>query len=167
MSAERNISARQKTSKTALLVSLPPRAETIQTLFSISSLEAPKRKHFIFGSAKADFIEGAGRQDHLYGGAGGDVLIGGKADDYLEGGTGFDTYQFRSGDGRDTVLDADGKGILIRDSKAILLAIKQTDSQWSFGSTNFSLAASGSDLDITFAGAGDVLTLKDFDFAKG
>src|SRR5260221_2266141 len=123
-------------------------------------------QHFIFGGAKTDVIQGAGREDHLYAGAGGDVLIGGKADDYLEGGTGFDTYQFRSGDGRDTVLDADGKGILIRDSKAILLAIKQTDSQWSFGSTNFSLAASGSDLDISFAGAGDVLTLKDFDFAK-
>src|SRR5205085_7201584 len=101
------------------------------------------------GAPGPDVIEGNDQIDDLYGGAGADVLTGGKADDYLEGGTGFDTYRFRTGDGKDTVLDADGKGVLIRNGKAIVLAIKQSDTQWSLGSMTLNVR-NPSGVDIAF-----------------
>jgi pimeloyl-ACP methyl ester carboxylesterase len=74
---------------------------------------------FIFGGDSTDSLVGAGGNDRLYGGAGTDVLRGKEGDDYLEGGRGVDVYFYRVGeyltdkdDGKDTILDIDGVGIV-------------------------------------------------------
>jgi len=135
----------------------------------IASDGSPNRNsqlHFIFGGSEADVIEGAGREDHLYGGAGNDFLAGRFADDYLEGGSGFDTYRFSATDGTDTVLDADGKGVLTRNGNGIALGIRQDETHWAFGSTTYTKVANGTDLEITFAdNATDKITINNFDFA--
>ncbi|MEO8384988.1 MAG: hypothetical protein ABI583_07095, partial [Betaproteobacteria bacterium] len=66
----------------------------------------------IFGGTANDTIEGGVNNDHLYASAGTDTITGGKGDDYLEGGEGFDDYVFNNGDGKDTILDIDGRGWL-------------------------------------------------------
>ncbi|MGH6803283.1 MAG: calcium-binding protein, partial [Methyloceanibacter sp.] len=135
----------------------------------IASDGSPNRnsqQHFIFGAAGPDVINGAGRDDHLYGGAGSDVITGGQDTDYLEGGKGFDTYRFRANDGLDTILDSDGKGVIIRNGSGLAIGVKQSDTQWSFGSTTFAKSTDGKDLEIAFAGSDDKVTVKDFDFAS-
>ncbi|WP_164557906.1 hypothetical protein HF313_07500 [Massilia atriviolacea] len=62
----------------------------------------------IGGSALADRIEAKG---------GNDTLTGGRGDDLLDGGAGADTYVFKLGDGRDTLVDtreAGGPGNTVR-----------------------------------------------------
>ena len=58
------------------------------------------------------------RYGHLTGGAGGDLLIGGAGADTLDGGAGYDTYTL---EGRDTIQDLDGNGIL-KDKAGNILA---------------------------------------------
>ena len=58
--------------------------------------------------------------DLLYGGEGDDTLIGGKGDDFLSGDEGNDTYQYTTGDGRDTIKDIDGLGSIIIDNQPAL-----------------------------------------------
>ncbi len=69
-------------------------------------------RYVLFGSDQPDSLTGGARDDYLFGGAGNDFLHGGQGDDYLEGGSGFDIYGFHPGDGNDTLLDQDGKGLL-------------------------------------------------------
>ena len=52
----------------------------------------------------------------LIGEGGADTLEGGQGDDILLGGEGFDTYLYRPGDGNDTIVDADGQGIVFHDA---------------------------------------------------
>jgi Ca2+-binding RTX toxin-like protein len=68
----------------------------------------------LFGGAGADVLNGDGGDDTLYGGSGNDSLFGGNGSDFLSGGlgndqltggNGADTFLFRQGDGRDTILD--------------------------------------------------------------
>jgi Ca2+-binding RTX toxin-like protein len=66
----------------------------------------------VFGNADNDSLAGGAKADHLYAAGGTDTLTGDKGNDYLEGGEGFDDYIFNSGDGRDTILDTDGRGRL-------------------------------------------------------
>ena len=75
----------------------------------------------IFGSDADETIVGGNvaSGDHLYGGGGADTLQGNQGNDYLEGGSGNDTYVWNSGDGFDTILDADGIGRLVVNGKAI------------------------------------------------
>jgi Ca2+-binding RTX toxin-like protein len=76
----------------------------------------PDSKHIIFGDDNANInIQGGTKSDHLYGGGGDDLLTGGKGNDYLEGGADSDIYVFLSGDGMDTILDADGQGKITLD----------------------------------------------------
>ncbi len=56
-----------------------------------------------------DFLYGGDGADTLIGGAGTDLLIGGAGDDTLNGGAGNDTYIV---EGHDTILDADGQGVI-------------------------------------------------------
>ena len=67
-------------------------------------------------SSENDTIDTKGGNDVIKAGAGNDTLIGGKGDDRLEGGSGNDTYIFRRGDGRDTIVDTAGHDTLQFDS---------------------------------------------------
>lgn len=70
------------------------------------------------GGTGNDFLFGGDGTDTLTGGAGGDLLIGGAGADTLNGGAGYDTYTL---EGRDTIQDSDGNGIL-RDKAGNILA---------------------------------------------
>ena len=60
---------------------------------------------WINGDGGADSIIGLAGNDFILGGAGNDTLIGGLAADTLSGGLGNDRFQWRDGDGTDTITD--------------------------------------------------------------
>lgn len=69
------------------------------------------------GGSGSDYLSGGAGNDELLGGIGADVLDGGAGDDYLIGGIGpfvtdaaSDTYLFRRGGGRDTVVHTGSAG---------------------------------------------------------
>lgn len=131
------------------------------------------KRRVVFGSdmslhrAGADMLAGGVIGDRLYGGSGVDLLVGGKGDDRMEGGRGFDSYRLFSTDGQDTVFDADGKGLLVRDGVAFALGIKEADDAWKLGGLTYTRAANGTDLEITFADEpSDKITVENFDFAE-
>jgi Ca2+-binding RTX toxin-like protein len=143
-------------------------------------------QHFIFGSAQGDKVGGGAREDFLYGGAGSDYLEGKGGADYLEGGLGMDAYVYaaRTGllsrnDGDDTILDIDGRGVLvysvqdgvggeIRNSLIAGAALHVADSEWHSADGRFSferLSGAGDSLDlvVTFReGAGGSIQLMEF-----
>ncbi|MBI2314196.1 MAG: hypothetical protein HYU77_17055, partial [Betaproteobacteria bacterium] len=128
-------------------------------------ITAATRRYF-FGATGTDSYVGSGVEDHLYGRAGTDFMTGATGGDYLEGGAGFDAYQFAMGDGTDVLLDADGRGLLVRDGSPLALGVTQSDGIWSFGGTTFTRSANGTDLEIRFAdNAADSITVRNFDFA--
>ncbi len=57
------------------------------------------------GLAGADLLTGNQGNDTLTGGTGNDTLSGGENDDSLTGGGGRDVFDFRNGDGTDTITD--------------------------------------------------------------
>lgn len=57
------------------------------------------------GQGGRDLLFGGLGNDRLNGGAGNDRLEGGKGNDILSGGIGADSFVFRRGDGRDTIVD--------------------------------------------------------------
>ncbi|WP_413708786.1 calcium-binding protein [Rhizobium sp. Rhizsp82] len=59
----------------------------------------------LVGGAGDDVIGGQGGNDLIFGGAGNDVISGGQGDDILTGGSGNDTFNFKFGDGKDTIAD--------------------------------------------------------------
>lgn len=65
---------------------------------------------YLEGGAGNDTLSGGAGQDHLVGGAGSDVLSGDEGDDLLVGGLGDDEFHWSTGDGTDTLLDADSGG---------------------------------------------------------
>jgi Ca2+-binding RTX toxin-like protein len=58
-------------------------------------------------------IEGTDADEKLNGYDTGDTLIGGKGDDELRGGKGSDTYVWNAGDGNDSIIDSEGKNVLV------------------------------------------------------
>jgi Ca2+-binding RTX toxin-like protein len=89
--------------------------QTNTTIRSGVGLQDFQRRRVTFGTDEADSVsalEGGGLSDALYGLAGDDTLRGNGGDDYLEGGVGNDKYIYVKGDGKDTILDVDGKGEL-------------------------------------------------------
>jgi Ca2+-binding RTX toxin-like protein len=64
------------------------------------------RDALVGGSGKDTLTGGAGA-DRLFGGYDSDVLRGNSGDDFLKGEGGADFFDFRSGDGRDTINDWD------------------------------------------------------------
>ena len=69
----------------------------------------------VFGDAGNDTVSGGEGNDIIYGGSGSDSLVGaagddtlsgGEGDDYLQGGFLFDTYNYASDDGNDTIFDS-------------------------------------------------------------
>jgi len=59
----------------------------------------------IVGGAGHDILGGQEGKDLIFGGAGNDEISGGKGDDILTGGSGNDTFNFKLGDGHDTIAD--------------------------------------------------------------
>ena len=53
----------------------------------------------------ADIINGGGGGDDINGGGGADTLLGARGNDDLKGGGGRDVFQFKQGDGADTITD--------------------------------------------------------------
>ena len=68
---------------------------------------------FMLGGIGSDALVGGTAADLLVGNAGDDLLTGGKGNDTLIGGKGNDTYIFQTADGLDTILDSDGKGVIL------------------------------------------------------
>lgn len=59
----------------------------------------------IVGGAGHDTLGGQEGNDLIFGGAGNDQITGGKGNDILTGGSGNDTFNFKLGDGHDTITD--------------------------------------------------------------
>ena len=123
---------------------------------------------------RTDDLRGQSLEDHLYGGAGNDILNGGQGSDYLEGGAGLDVYQFNAGDGNDTILDTDGRGVLrysyannsgIEQTQLVAGAsFKQSGETWKSPDGKFTYTKQVDDLVVTINGdAGSRITLKDFE----
>ena len=66
----------------------------------------------LFGKAGDDVLNGGRGNDVLFGGTGDDVLQGGAGNDRLYGGAGDDVYEYKPGDGRDTIGDSGGNDTL-------------------------------------------------------
>ncbi len=73
---------------------------------------ASTKRAFMLGGGGADYLAGGSEGDLLLGNDGADTLSGSAGNDTLVGGAGFDTYVLNPGDGYDTVLDADGLGVI-------------------------------------------------------
>ncbi|MCB1937287.1 MAG: VWD domain-containing protein [Nitrosomonas sp.] len=66
------------------------------------------------GTAGSDFIRTGIGNDTIEGSGGNDEITAGRGNDMLMGGAGFDTYNIaQSGDGVDTITDADGQGQIV------------------------------------------------------
>ncbi|MGH7894372.1 MAG: calcium-binding protein, partial [Candidatus Binatia bacterium] len=124
---------------------------------------------YLEGNAGADTLRGGVGEDTLLGGEGvdtlygddnNDMLIGGADDDRLEGGDGLDTYVVQ---GRDTIVDTDGEGV-IRDAsgKEVAGLFVKRDGQYVFVADPSITATKNSPLTITLAD-GSVVVVEDFE----
>ncbi len=86
----------------------------------LAGFEATEGDDVIFGPPGGGLIEGLGGDDNLVAGPSGDesvgnagnVFVGGRGDDRIEGNLrDTDTYQFNRGDGWDTIVDSDFRGV--------------------------------------------------------
>jgi Ca2+-binding RTX toxin-like protein len=73
-------------------------------------LDGGDDKDQLLGGTGNDTLAGEAGDDALDGGAGDDVLHGGRGRDRLTGGSGYDRFDFRLGDGVDTIVDAGQSG---------------------------------------------------------
>src|SRR5262249_20673629 len=87
--------------------------------------------------AVADYLRGGAGHDGLLGSDGPDRLEGGTGDDILIGGAGMDQYVFQTGDGNDTIVDSDAKGVIVRNGAALGPGIKQSDGVWEFAGNTY------------------------------
>lgn len=139
------------------------REEQNQTNESNRSAAGTGNADFVVGLNGPDQLSGSAAPDIIFGDDGADMLQGAQGDDFLIGGRGMDVYRFASGDGVDTVIDSDGKGVLVRNGASVALGVKQSDNQWQLAGNTFT--RNGSDLEITLGDGADKITIKDFDFA--
>jgi hypothetical protein len=95
------------------------------------------------GESGDDDLAGGHGADRLRGGAGDDTLEGGAGDDRLEGGAGHDIYVIDSGDGTDTIVDADGAGELQVDGQRLSGGSAVRDGRWWSEDGRTSFAFSG------------------------
>ncbi len=107
---------------------------------AMNATDTHNRNAFMFGDMGNDILTGGtgndllvgnAGADTLTGGAGGDWMIGGAGNDTLDGGAGYDTYTL---EGRDTIRDADGSGILKDKAGNILTGVieKRADGTCAF-----------------------------------
>ena len=102
------------------------------TVVGRNTLQVNNPAMMIFGSDADESLVGGNVAvgDHLYGGGGDDILQGNSGYDYLEGGLGNDTYVWNTGDGFDTILDADGIGRLVVNGKVVLGGVKVAQGEY-------------------------------------
>ncbi|MBZ0093462.1 MAG: hypothetical protein K8F27_14730, partial [Sulfuricellaceae bacterium] len=89
------------------------------------------------GQLGNDTLKGDNGRDTLIGGQGDDMLEGGQGADRLEGGLGVDTYQLNSNDGNDTILDADGQGIVQLDGTTLNGGDYRSPGLWAKGGVTY------------------------------
>jgi Ca2+-binding RTX toxin-like protein len=140
--------------------------------------------YYLFGGATTDVLTGGGAADKLFGGAGVDILTGKGGNDMLEGGAGMDVYVYAAGDGSDTIVDTDGRGLLRYtwnqggSQQSMLIgdaSVWKSSTQWTSADGRIVYdkvageAAGVFDLRIGLTGApgggGGTVTVRDFDFA--
>ncbi len=122
-----------------------------ETVWDVATVN--DRVRYIYGTNSNDTIYGYGDQadivhagagdDTVYTYEGDDVLTGGLGDDVLYGGAGNDVYIFNSGDGVDVIHESSGD-----DSAALNRNVM-----------NIIFGQSGSNLQVTFAGSSDEITV--------
>jgi hypothetical protein len=121
---------------------------------------------FMLGGPQSSNLNGGAGDDVLIGLSSNDSLIGDVGDDVLVGGAGNDRYEFKSGDGADTIIDSDGKGSIYIDGQLIAHGFhQQGDDATIFHSQDgkYTLTQSGNDLVITpTAGGSDSITVRDY-----
>lgn len=127
--------------------------------------------------------------DKLFGGDGADLIEGRGGQDTLEGGRGMDLYTYNrtrrlgffgntvDGDGADTVLDADGKGVLrvvkttttigfvtdVEAGVAIDASVQLNETTWQSADGRFNYVKAGADLVMVINGeGGGTVTLKNW-----
>ncbi|MBZ0093103.1 MAG: hypothetical protein K8F27_12905, partial [Sulfuricellaceae bacterium] len=91
----------------------------------------------LVGGQGADILKGEAGKDTLIGGMDTDMLEGGQGADRLEGGLGVDTYQLNSNDGNDTILDADGQGIVQLDGTTLNGGDYRSPGLWAKGGVTY------------------------------
>lgn len=85
--------------------------------FSGKSITGNDKANNINGSDKGESILGGNANDKLYGNGSADTLWGGAGNDILYGGEGVDTFIYKPGDGKDTIMDYEsGELLTIMDS---------------------------------------------------
>ncbi|HHQ48483.1 MAG TPA: hypothetical protein ENK19_06320 [Acidobacteria bacterium] len=90
-----------------------PDGSTDDTLNSIHrSNRVVSDADWLEGTESNDLMLGESGDDVLIAGGGDDVLIGGDGDDTLDGEVGNDVYVIHPDEGDDTILDADGQGVI-------------------------------------------------------
>jgi Ca2+-binding RTX toxin-like protein len=77
------------------------------------------KTQIFIGQAGSDTFTGGNKDDVFFAGDGADTLDGGKGNDSLYGGNGQDTYKFSENFGLDTVVDADGNGVIELDGNPL------------------------------------------------
>ena len=105
----------------------------------------------VYGTDNDDSLLGGQTADSLYGYAGNDTLSGGRGDDVLEGGLGSDDYQYRLGDGHDTIVENDDANLSGQDRVSFGAGITSSD-------VVFNRRPNG-DLSVTVAGLADEITI--------
>lgn len=123
-------------------------SDNLRGYASDDTIAAGSGDDWIYGESGNDILSGNEGDDRLWGGEGNDVLAGGIGDDLLNGGAGANTYVFRAGDGRDTINDdyTSGLTLMLPDTVETEVVFRKV----------------GSDLQISFIGNSDQLTLEGF-----
>nr|WP_269783233.1 calcium-binding protein [Marinibactrum halimedae] len=129
----------------------------------------------IEGSEGSETLEGGEGNDWLWANGGDDTLTGLDGDDWLLGGEGNDTFIFNTGDGHDTVVDAEGENTLVINGTAVehLQAVMGESDVYQWVNADGEILdeetlfiANGDQLQILVGGAnsGDSITVRDFHF---
>ena len=121
---------------------------TLQDILARTRVEGTAGNDALNGVAYRDNIFGLSGNDTLTGNDGDDLLVGGLGVDALVGGNGSDLYQWKRGDGNDTINDA---GTIAGEVDTLIL----TD----VASTGALLGRSGVNLTVTVPQTSEVITV--------
>ncbi len=122
--------------------------DTVYGAAGNDTIDGGQGNDLLYGESGNDILSGNEGDDRLWGGEGNDVLAGGIGDDLLNGGAGANTYVFRAGDGRDKINDDYTSGLTLKLPETV--------------ETEVVFRKVGSDLQISFIGNSDQLTLEGF-----